>query len=94
MKIQLKNERNHLYSALEQVMINRGINKNDIRDYLFTTDKCVSSFSAFGSVMDKAVERMARALEQGEKVLVIVDSDCDGFTSSALLINYFFGVGA
>lgn len=89
MKIQLKNERNHLYSALEQVMINRGINKNDIRDYLFTTDKCVSSFSAFGSVMDKAVERMARALEQGEKVLVIVDSDCDGFTSSALLINYF-----
>jgi len=38
--------------------------------------------------MDLAVDRLVRALETGEKVLVLGDYDVDGITSVALVISY------
>ncbi len=38
--------------------------------------------------MDKAVERLSRALEDGEKILVYGDYDVDGTTSVAVMYNY------
>ncbi len=38
--------------------------------------------------MDRAVDRLVRALETGEKVLVLGDYDVDGITSVALVISY------
>ena len=40
--------------------------------------------------MRKAAQTLVSAISQNKHVLVIVDSDCDGFTSSALLINYLY----
>ena len=38
----------------------------------------------------KAAQTLIKTISQDARALVIVDSDCDGFTSSALLINYLY----
>lgn len=58
-----------------------------IYHYLNTTEN-----DTYPSTMLKNMERgadiLARHIANGDKVLLIVDDDCDGFTSSALLLNY------
>lgn len=44
--------------------------------------------------MDRAVERIQMALENGEVIVVYGDYDCDGVTSTALLYSYLEAVGA
>jgi single-stranded-DNA-specific exonuclease len=44
--------------------------------------------------MDKAADRLARAVSDGESVAVFGDYDVDGATSSALLQRYFEAAGA
>ncbi len=44
--------------------------------------------------MDKAVQRISAAVDQGEKITVYGDYDCDGVTSTALLVSYLSSMGA
>lgn len=44
--------------------------------------------------MAAAVERIGRAVENGEKIAVYGDYDCDGITATALLYTYFQDIGA
>ncbi len=44
--------------------------------------------------MAEAVERLASAIMQGERIAVFGDYDVDGATSLALLRRYFFAVGS
>lgn len=44
--------------------------------------------------MERAIERLVRAVRDGEQIAVFGDYDVDGATSSALLHRYFAGVGA
>ena len=44
--------------------------------------------------MDKAVERIKKAVTGGEKICVYGDYDCDGVTSAALLYSYLQSVFA
>ncbi len=44
--------------------------------------------------MDKAVERIRRAIEDGERICVYGDFDADGVTSTALLYSYLSDIGA
>ncbi|MFW6237773.1 MAG: single-stranded-DNA-specific exonuclease RecJ [Halanaerobiales bacterium] len=39
--------------------------------------------------MDKAVKRIARAVEKGENIIIFGDYDVDGITSTALLYHFF-----
>lgn len=39
--------------------------------------------------MDKAVERIARAIDANEKILIYGDYDCDGITASVILDDFF-----
>ena len=41
--------------------------------------------------MDKAVERLTRAVENGEQIAVYGDYDCDGITATAMLYTYLEG---
>src|SRR5271154_3743231 len=43
--------------------------------------------------MDKAADRLARAVEAGEGIAIFGDYDVDGATSTALLSRFFAGAG-
>lgn len=44
--------------------------------------------------MDKLVERLRRAIDAGEKIVVYGDYDVDGVSATALMLGYFESVGA
>ncbi|MBQ0037543.1 MAG: single-stranded-DNA-specific exonuclease RecJ [Clostridiales bacterium] len=44
--------------------------------------------------MDRAVERIDRAITQGEKIAVYGDYDVDGITATVILVDYLIGRGA
>ena len=56
-----------------------------------TTDDDVNSFLYFGEdKLKAAAAALIKCINTDAEAEVIVDSDCDGFTSSALLINYLY----
>ena len=65
--------------------MNRGI--QDVAHYLNTVDTDILSPLGLDN-MRKGVELLVSHIAQGSKVMVIIDSDCDGYCSSAILINY------
>ena len=85
MEYQLINPRRPGTSAIEQVLLNRGI--QDVQHYLNTVDSDILSPLDLDN-MKKGVELLVSHIAQGSKTFVIVDSDCDGYCSSAILINY------
>lgn len=78
-------------SAIEQVLVNRGINKNDIPFYLnLNSTACINPYNLIN--IKEAALRLIKAMINNEKIYIQVDSDCDGYTSSALLINYLYRI--
>ena len=85
MEYQLINPRRPNTTAVEQVLLNRGI--KDVYHYLNTTDSDI--LSPFGlDNLKEGAKMLVSHIARGSKVLVIIDSDCDGYCSSAILINY------
>ena len=74
-------------SVVEQVFHNRGIEKENIQHYLFTTDDDLIDPLKIDRIKDGA-QMLIKHIAAQDKTLIQVDSDCDGYTSSALLINY------
>ena len=93
MKYQLINKINPNYSTIQQILTNRGIPFNEISHYMNTTDEDINSPLLLGKEkLKNAAAALTQAILSNESVLIIVDCDCDGFTSSALLINYLYDV--
>ena len=74
-------------SAVERVLTNRGIPLNEINHYLNTTDGDILPPSLITNMKEGAA-MLVRHIYQNDKVFIQVDSDCDGYTSAAALINY------
>lgn len=68
-----------------QILANRGV--TDIEGFFDLDWSCVQDAHALDYI-DEAAERIIKALRDDEKVAMLVDTDVDGFTSSALLTNY------
>ena len=87
MNYELKNQIIPQYSPIEQVLFNRGILQEDMEHFLNVDEN-----DTYPATQLKNIEQGAKMLIQhianNDKIFVQVDSDCDGFTSSALLINY------
>ena len=88
MQFKLRNATIPGFSAIEQVLFNRGIAQKDFLHYLHTTDSDIAHYSCFGDSIYKAARALVKAIADGADAWVIVDCDCDGMTSAALLINY------
>ena len=74
-------------SALRQVLHNRGI--EDISNYLNAGMEDISPPEALGEeVLKQGAKCLISHISAQDKILVVVDADCDGYTSSAILINY------
>lgn len=82
-----------LPEIVARILVARGISIEHIQRFLNPTikDELPDPFSLRD--MRKAAERIARAIEIGEKVAVFGDYDVDGATSSALLKRYFRALG-
>ncbi|MGN1317333.1 MAG: single-stranded-DNA-specific exonuclease RecJ [Acutalibacteraceae bacterium] len=63
----------------------------EIESFLYDTD-LIDPYTL--PDMEKAVERVNQALENGERITVFGDYDCDGVTSTALLYSYLCSRGA
>ena len=74
-------------SAVERVLTNRGIALAEIEHYLHTTDDDILSPKLIKNVHE-GVQMLIKHIAQNDNVLVQIDSDCDGFTSAATLLNY------
>ena len=74
-------------TAVEQVLANRGIKPENIEHYLNTTNKDILDPKLIMNMREGAT-MLIKHINQGDKILIQVDSDCDGYTSAATLINY------
>ena len=87
MNFQLKAPRIPHMSVVEQVFVNRGIPANEVTHYLNTSVADVIDPAVITNI-EAGAKMLVSHIAQGSKVLVQIDSDCDGFTSAAVLINY------
>ena len=74
-------------TTIEKVFFNRGIQPEDLNHYLNTSDNDIINPQSIERI-DEGVKMLISHISQGDKVLIQVDSDCDGYTSAATLINY------
>ena len=71
--------------ALSEILIDRGV--QDIESFLHPTSEC--ELDPYGlENIDLAAELLLRHLRANSKIMFVVDSDCDGFTSSSILWLY------
>ena len=73
--------------AVERVLTNRGIALAEIEHYLHTTDDDILDPKLIKNIVEGA-QMLIIHIAQNDDVLIQIDSDCDGFTSAALLLNY------
>ena len=92
-RYQLINKPNENFSTIQQILYNRGIAKDKISHYINLSDQDINSFLLLGEEnLKEALSRILHAITLKKKTLIIVDCDCDGYTSAALLINYLYKI--
>lgn len=75
------------------LLSSRGITKDeDVRAFFSDSAELIDPFTL--PDMDIAVDRIATAMDMGEKICVYGDFDADGITSTALLYSYLRNNGA
>lgn len=91
MKYKLINENIYSYNATQTILTNRGISLNEIYHYLNTTDSDICDMCLLGeSTLREGAAALIQTIKNNERVFLVVDSDADGYTSSALLLNYLY----
>jgi single-stranded-DNA-specific exonuclease len=86
-------QRHGLPDAICRLLAAREVDLEDVPDFLEPTLRRFLPDPSHLRDMDVAVERLVRALRQGERIVVFGDYDVDGATSSALLLRFFRSVG-
>ena len=91
MRFTLLNEEIPFYTPIEQIFSNRGIPVNEIKHYQEVSIEDTNSPSLFEDI-DEGVKMLVKHIQALDKTGILVDCDADGFTSAALLTNYFESV--
>lgn len=91
MKTKLYSKFDENTPMLNRVLINRGVPINELRHYMNTTDRDINDFLSLGEDdLKQAAIHLCNTIQEDKSCLIIVDADCDGYTSSAILINYLY----
>lgn len=88
-KPDIKEHKHHSDSLIRNVLINRGI--KDIDLFMEPTAEDNISFDNYKN-MDFAVKNTIYHLTKSSKILIIVDPDADGFTSSSMLYQVLLDI--
>ncbi len=79
----------NIHPVTAQIFVSRGFSTlEEIHNYLYATLPNLYDPSLFAD-MDKAVDRIHKAMHNKENILIYGDNDVDGMTSTALLIEFF-----
>ncbi|MGE0561873.1 MAG: single-stranded-DNA-specific exonuclease RecJ [Flavobacteriales bacterium] len=84
----LSEELNNLAPSLTNVLIQRGISTLNEAKHFFRPDLSHTHDPFLIQDMEKAVERIEKAIANNEKILIFGDYDVDGTTSVALVYSY------
>jgi len=77
-----------IHPVTAQILMSRGFrNLDDINQFLYAKLPNLHSPHLFAD-MDKAVDRILKALKNKEEILIYGDNDVDGMTSAALLTEF------
>ena len=87
MRYQLIAPRDEAMSAVEQVLHNRGIKLEDMDRFKYPSQNDIINPLELEH-MHEGVQMLMKHVGQNDKIFIQVDSDCDGYTSAAILINY------
>ncbi len=90
----LQRELNDLPDPLARVLVLRGIDSFDAARHFFRAGREDLHNPFLMQDMDRAADRVAAAVEQGERVLVYGDYDVDGTTATTLLTDFLRTHGA
>ncbi|WP_064214327.1 DHH family phosphoesterase [Anoxybacillus flavithermus] len=85
MRYKLIGVNDYLINPIQTILNNRGI--KDIEKFLNLDESVVNDWSLLKNI-HRAVECLLTHIEANGNIFVQVDSDADGYTSSAILINY------
>lgn len=85
MKFKLLGENNYDINPIETIFFNRGV--QNVEHLLNVSEKDVIHYSKLINI-EKAVDCLLSHIHNNSEIFIQVDSDCDGFSSSTILINY------
>ena len=95
MKYKLINPPNNKYTAKGQILINRGMKEEDLTHYMSLTDDDINDPEVFGKeLLHSAFCQLWMTMSDNKDICIIVDCDCDGYTSAAILINYLYVIAS
>ena len=89
MQYKLINTPNSSLGTIENELINRGLKKDDISHFLNTTDEDIVDFNLLNN-MENGIKMLLSHINNNDKILIQIDSDVDGYTSAAILINFLY----
>ncbi|EOU2097139.1 hypothetical protein C0L75_03200 [Clostridium perfringens] len=90
MKFKLKsNDVNQ--NIINLICNNRGIDFKDLPMFLNPTSQVINNPSNYTNMV-LAAKKIIKFAKLGKKILVLVDSDADGYCSAAMMINYLIDV--
>lgn len=88
MEYKLRAPRQSNTTLLEQILLNRGFqSKEDIQHFLNTDENDLYDPLLLDNMLD-GISLLIHHIAANSPTLIVVDSDCDGFCSSAILMNY------
>jgi single-stranded-DNA-specific exonuclease len=92
MNYKLYKETNPQYSALQQILYNRGIPIEKQEEWLNANENDIYSWRELDNSlkMQRAVQMVQDTILKNNDILVVVDADCDGYTSAAIILNYIY----
>lgn len=91
MKVKLFSKPIKDYSARVMACLNRGIDQKEIQSYLHNNDQDIYPPDAFDKeLLHKGATMLMTHIAKEDDAIIIVDSDVDGWTSAALMINYLY----
>ena len=77
---------------VDQLLLARGVTREDLARHRRPTLRDFMPDPSVFADMDKAAERLADAVQTGERVTIFGDYDVDGATSAALLVRLLRGL--
>lgn len=78
-------------NAIQQILYNRGIGPEKQEKWLNAGTRYILPWTLLDyDKIKTAVYMLSNTIKNNEKIALVVDADCDGYTSSAIFMNYFY----